>query len=331
MTQIVFAGPTLPEQAVLDALYARGYSLLIEPRVYGMLSSERIAQPSLMVLSIAADTPVARIGHMLHQRAIPWIAWSRADDPALTLTAYAAGAFAVLPTNSSASILLQAIDNVLTAQPPARVNLSHIHTLPYRYRRGEVIPLEQHALLTVVQGIVAQTMVHSDGAEVLLGLFGPGQLLIGHPDDACSLQMIAHTDAAVSVCVWDDAITDPTLPERLRTRVQVLEEWAAMQARPYLDQRILGILSLLAEQFGRTHPQGMLVDVRITHAQLATTVGATRSTVTRVLGDLRTRGLLSTLGSGERERFCLRRWEASDHGMRPQSVLIERAVAEGVG
>ena len=100
----------------------------------------------------------------------------------------------------------------------------------------------------------------------------------------------------------------------MRRRLQQLEAWAAMQARPHLDQRVLGLLSLLAEQFGRPHPQGTLIDVRITHAQLAAAAGATRTTITRTLGDLRTRGLLATVGSGEAQRLCPREPEAAHHG-----------------
>lgn len=87
--------------------------------------------------------------------------------------------------------------------------------------------------------------------------------------------------------------------------MQHMEAWAAMQARPHLDQRIMGLLALLAEQFGEAHASGHLVNVRITHAQLAAAVGATRTTITRTLGNLRTRGELVQVGKGEAERFCL--------------------------
>ena len=86
-----------------------------------------------------------------------------------------------------------------------------------------------------------------------------------------------------------------------------------MQARPYLDQRVLGILSLLAEQFGISHPNGTLIDLRLTHAQLAVAVGATRTTITRVLGELRAAGKLSADGSGRAERFVLRKGVELSH------------------
>jgi hypothetical protein len=106
---------------------------------------------------------------------------------------------------------------------------------------------------------------------------------------------------------------EPQTAGRLRVRVQLMEAWSAMQARPHLGARILGLLNLLAEQFGRRHADGMLVDVRLTHAQIAAAIGATRSTVTRLLSDLRDRVALSVISDGDRERFCLREWEPGQH------------------
>lgn len=56
-----------------------------------------------------------------------------------------------------------------------------------------------------------------------------------------------------------------------------------------------------------------MIDVRITHAQLASAVGATRATVTRRIGLLRRRGLLVVTGSGAGERYCLPDWEGLRH------------------
>jgi len=97
----------------------------------------------------------------------------------------------------------------------------------------------------VLRGIVAITAVHVDGPEVLLGLCGPSQIPVGHPQDICGIQLVAHTDTFV---------VEP-----------------------------------LAEQFGQSRAEGTLIDVRITHGQLAAAIGATRSMVTHKLADLRER------------------------------------------
>jgi CRP-like cAMP-binding protein len=91
-----------------------------------------------------------------------------------------------------------------------------------------------------------------------------------------------------------------------------MEAWASMQARPGLRQRLLGLLSLLAATFGRSHAEGMMIDVRLTHAELASAIGATRSTITRLLSELRRERLVVSEGRGRAERFVIREERARD-------------------
>jgi CRP-like cAMP-binding protein len=303
MSQIVFVGAT-PPHALLDALLQQGATLtLVRPgqsfRCFGL---ERGA---IALVSLDDGAASVRAAQMALRRDTPWLAWNRSDDQTLTLLAYAAGASAVLPCDLTASVLMQAIATTLGPQRVVERQPPHLGAPQHRYRRGTIIRLEPDMLLDIARGVVAQTRIHADGSDVLLGLYGPGQLLTGHPDDMCSLQLVAHTDVVATARCWPDLAGDVMLAERLRTRIQLMEAWVSAQARPYLDERIRGLLELLAEQFGVARPEGTLVDLRLTHAQIASAIGATRSTVTRLVGDLRTRGVLTTIGDGERERFCL--------------------------
>lgn len=240
---------------------------------------------------------------------LPWFAWMQSNNHALTLAAYQAGARAVFPPDTPPEVLAQAIQRAVSearqANPDWRVAIER------RYQRGDFILLEADTVLQVQSGVLATAMVHQDGSEVLLGLSGAGQMVIAHPADNCHIQIMAHTDALVSIQDWETARSQPDFTEKLRARLQQMEGWAAMQARPYLDQRILGILGLLAGQFGRHCDQGITIDLRITHAQLASAVGATRNSITRVLGDLRTQGKLAIVSINNEDRFCLCEWDVN--------------------
>ncbi len=296
---------------LLAPLYGAGYRLTLAPD-NRLCDCALPHAPGLVLLAFDDDTPRDAAAFILDGRSLPWIGWNRQDDPRAALAAYGAGALAVLPAGLSGELLLQSVRNALAAVTPFGAN----GVTERRYERDELIALEHDAILEVREGIVAQTVIHADGTEVLLGLCGPGQLLIGHPDDSCCLQLLAHTAASVTVRSWSAAAAQMHFAERLRARLRQMEAWSAMGARHYLDQRVIGILGLLGEQFGRPQDDGLLIDVRITHAQLATAVGATRTTVTRILGELRARKLLTTVGNGASERFCLRNWERSDHQLR---------------
>jgi CRP-like cAMP-binding protein len=174
------------------------------------------------------------------------------------------------------------------------------------YRAGERILLGPDGTLQVVEGVVALTVIHEDGTEVLLGLCGPDQVVAGHSGETCCIQLRAQTAAVVRIEPWADAARQPGFADRLRERLRCAEAWAAMQALPHIEQRLLGILSLLAGQFGRPAIDGTVIEVLITQAQLASAVGATRTTVTRLLGRLRRRGLVIALRAGRGERYGLK-------------------------
>jgi CRP-like cAMP-binding protein len=56
------------------------------------------------------------------------------------------------------------------------------------------------------------------------------------------------------------------------------------------EHRLLMKISQLAERFGRATPQGLRLDLRLTHQQLADMVGAVRESVTIAMGRLAARG-----------------------------------------
>jgi CRP-like cAMP-binding protein len=234
----------------------------------------------------------------------PWFAWIQSDDSSLSHEAYLAGARAVFLRETPPQVIIQTIMRVLKEIHPGSDKNQEI--IERRYHRGDLLFFEEDTVLQVIDGVLATTMIHKDGAEVLLGLSGPGQLLITHPVDNCHIQIIAHTDTLVTISNWESARHQINFSKKLRARLQQMEGWAAMQARPYLDQRILGLMGLLAGQFGVECDQGVLIDVRLTHIQLANAVGATRSSITRVLGELRATDKLITIGNANNERFCLR-------------------------
>jgi CRP-like cAMP-binding protein len=60
----------------------------------------------------------------------------------------------------------------------------------------------------------------------------------------------------------------------------------AIALEPRVERRLLLKLRQLAERFGRVTPQGVRLDLRLTHQQLAEMVGAVRESVTIALGKL---------------------------------------------
>ncbi len=275
---------------LIDKLSGRGFDLLL------CSNNEIGGRASLALICLEHDNAQPHL-------TLPWLAWDLTDNTQATSNAYKAGARAVFPKETPIDVIVDAIRRIMGellqngATPKPRRQRT--------YRRGELILLEADAVLHVEQGVLATTMIHHDGAEVLLGLSGKGQILVAHPDDNCHIQIVAHTDASVHIEPWNSAVQHPDFTAKLRARLQQMEGWAAMQARPSLQQRILGLLGLLAEQFGKPCETGVLIEVRITHSQLAAAVGATRTSITRVLSELRAQDRISTVTRDGDDLLCL--------------------------
>ena len=57
--------------------------------------------------------------------------------------------------------------------------------------------------------------------------------------------------------------------------------------------RLLGLLRELLEQYGRQIIEGILIDIRLSHQDLASLIGMTRESVTIVLGELQNERLIT--------------------------------------
>lgn len=304
MKHIYIRGDWQPCTTLIELLQQAGILVSLTPE--GIPAG---ADFLLIRLSSKAQLPAGGVQNT------PWAVWTCCPDETLTTLAYQAGAQAVFPEATPAKVIADFIQRALSGRAGTAAAEPLEKAIQRRYQKGDTILLGADSVLEVKEGIIAQTMVHQDGAEVLLGLFGPHTLVVPHPEDTCYIQLMAHTNASVVIQPWQTASLDPLFPEKLRARLQQMEAWAAMQARPHLDQRVLGILSLLAEQFGQAGETGETVTVRITHMQLASAVGATRTTITRTLGELKSQGRLGMLQTEDGERFCLPKWEHGNHGL----------------
>lgn len=296
-------GPRLFE--VVGHLHAAGFSVTLPGE---LADGGRLAEAGFLLLLVDLEgvEELEAMAQRAQQIGRPWLILCGPGAVAeLTTEAYRLGALAVLPAAASIELVQQAIERALHSLRPLPKRADAEKTARRRYRAGDTIALAENELLLVIEGVVAQFALHEDGVEGLLGLWGPEQVLGGHPEDACCLSLRAHTATVVEVGRWHDLARRQEVADRLRQRILRLEAWSSMQSRQNMELRLLGILLLLAEQFGRPAAGGTLIDVKVTHSQLAMAIGATRATVTRIVGVLRRRGALKTVVVAQGERFCL--------------------------
>ena len=165
------------------------------------------------------------------------------------------------------------------------------------YPAGRSIPLRRNELYVVCRGVVQLHTIHADGSETLLGLVGPSMPL-GLPltnVDPYWATALTHVD--VLPLSMDEVEQSPALMSgifaHLVRRLHQSEAWLALSGKRLVADRLRQLLLLLAQEFGQVEPQGVRLSVRLTHHQLATIIGTTRVTVTRLLRDFRTEGWLT--------------------------------------
>lgn len=304
MMRVVVVGAYDTVRPLLDRLAGTGHEFALVPALEALPSEPTPGPP--VVLPMVPLIPGHVPGQVQTRPIATWIGWNLTDDPALAEIAYRAGAMSVLPADCTVDTLAVAIR---TAQSLLRGHPRQARRQARgegRFSRGIHVHLDEADVLVVETGVIAMTVLQEDGSEVLMALHGPGAVVIGHPADSCSLHIQALTDVRAVIQDWMHISTTPHFADRLRTQLRRMEARAAVQARPHLDDRLFGMLSLLADTFGVAHTDGICVDLRLTHTQLASAIGTTRSTVTRLVGRLRDAGLISTRGTGAAERIILR-------------------------
>lgn len=255
--------------------------------------------PDLFVVALSSADPVGLAASAVQQAETEWIVWNLEDDPDIATAAYEAGARAVLPAGVTPAGFARTVN---AAQPSGQQSSEVVADLQV-YRRGERLHFPDTQVLFVCSGVVAETVDHDDGSESLTGLFGPGRVVLR--TRATGPILTAHTALTAEMRSWVTCASDPRFVERVRVELDDAHAWAAARSHTHLEQRLVRLLQLLANDFGVQRPDGTLVDLDLTHEQLAAAVGTTRATLSRLAAALRRRGKLSTVQVARRRRFLL--------------------------
>jgi CRP-like cAMP-binding protein len=132
----------------------------------------------------------------------------------------------------------------------------------------------------------------ADSQEVFLGFVGAGQ-----PFEIVSrfpFQLVAHAHVEATELVWlywEDLDRWPhfrsAILETFRHQLQRKLFWLSILGQKRSVDRLMGFLVLLLEEYGQPCPEGYYLPYPLTHAQIASAIGTTRVTVTRLIGKLR--------------------------------------------
>lgn len=161
-------------------------------------------------------------------------------------------------------------------------------------RSGQPILMRADEVWIVCRGIVLLNTLYPTGDEALLGIV-TSSMPFGLPLTGIRpYHAIALTDADLMCLKLAEIEKSPALSQgifrHLGRRLQQAEAFLALAGHRRVEDRLRQFLLLLRHEVGQPVNNGVRLNVRLTHQQIANAIGTTRVTVTRLLGQLRQEG-----------------------------------------
>lgn len=195
--------------------------------------------------------------------------------------------------------------NPLTAEDRERL-LSAVQMR--KAAKGEVIWLggEPQGFFGMIgRGFVKLSRPSASGHEMAMELFGPGQVFglngvltgRGCPLNATALTQVLYGYAPATIIL---GIYDRNVPFKdllLRRAMGRLHEKLDLMSRMTsgkVEQRIAAILMILADSYGRTTADGILLEVPLTRQELGELAGTTTESAIRLMSRWQKEGLIAT-------------------------------------
>jgi len=152
-----------------------------------------------------------------------------------------------------------------------------------------MIPLRADVLWKIERGVVRTTTWSEAGRLVTLGYWGSLDV-VGQPLSRVEpYQIECLTSVEVSLLPserWHQAL------DAILLHIQQSEELLNIVRQEGVQRRLQEMFVWLAHKFGRKVEQGQLIDLRLTHQEIAEVIGATRVTVTRLLKQFEQEGII---------------------------------------
>ena len=177
------------------------------------------------------------------------------------------------------------------------------------YDRGKTIffpgdPAERVYFL--VKGAVKLSRVFDNGEEITVSLlrensvFGVLSIITGHRSDRfyhavaiTPVELLAANIDQVEKALRNDAELSSILLKGLASRILQTEMMIETLAHRDMGSRLESFILILCRDFGVPGREGITIDLRLSHQAIAEAIGSTRVTITRLLGELKKKNLIS--------------------------------------
>jgi CRP-like cAMP-binding protein len=124
---------------------------------------------------------------------------------------------------------------------------------------------------------------------ITLGLWGTGEVVSKTLATIKPYQVESLTEVRASLLPISQ---HPDVTTMLISQIQQMNELAVIRSHKTVEMMLIKLLGWLAQKFGREMNKGQLIDVRLTHQDLADLLASSRVTITRTLSQLEQQGVI---------------------------------------
>lgn len=157
------------------------------------------------------------------------------------------------------------------------------------FKRHETISFVHYSLWRIHSGYVRTLTWSPEGDCVPLGFWGAGDV-ISHSAAQASPYSAECLTAVEAECL---NVSQPLPRDTILNQIRQSNSLLRIVHCRDSERRILQFLCWLAEHFGSVRSEGIQVLLRLTHQEIAESVGTTRVTVSRLLKSLERKGYIT--------------------------------------
>jgi CRP/FNR family transcriptional regulator, global nitrogen regulator len=190
-----------------------------------------------------------------------------------------------------------------------KLNRSSFPPIVETFERGKTIffpgdPAERVYFL--VKGAVKLSRVYEAGEEITVALlrensvFGVLSLITGQRSDRfyhavafTPVELLSAPIEQVERSLKENPELSMLMLQGLSSRILQTEMMIETLAHRDMGSRLVSFLLILCRDFGMPTDEGIRIDLKLSHQAIAEAIGSTRVTVTRLLGDLRDKGMIA--------------------------------------
>lgn len=177
-----------------------------------------------------------------------------------------------------------------------RLEIKEPELLLQLYRKGEEISLFEPGFWLVYRGVVQLSRISPNGDEVILGWATANNSFGDCSQNNANYRAQALCDVYLRWCSPIDITKSPDLARvlmaQLSKRIIKAQNLTAITRLRKVEMRLWQLLLMLKEEIGQSVFNGTRLTIRFTHQNLADMICTTRVTITRLLGEFQSRGLI---------------------------------------